>query len=150
MSRMRQTSDLLIFTRQFSAMIRSNLQLVSALESLEKDTPRGALRSALKDVLEKVRTGDDFHRALSDHPRIFDAAYVGVVRAGMQSGELGSALQQISDFLDNQATVHEGARTHAQDFGYTVAIPIDLQPRSYGHHVKHRVGFMDPAHIKGF
>jgi type IV pilus assembly protein PilC len=111
MSSISRTSDLLIFTRQFGAMVRSNLQLVSALESLERDTPRGALRSALKDVLEKVRTGDDFDRALSDHPKIFDAAYVGVVRAGMQSGELGNALQQISDFLHNQATVIKKARS---------------------------------------
>ena len=92
-------SDLLLFTKQFAAMVRSNLQLVHALESLARETPRRKLRNALNDVLNKVRAGRDFDRALADHPQIFNATYVGVVRAGMQSGQLGDALQQISEYL---------------------------------------------------
>jgi type II secretory pathway component PulF len=92
-------SDLLLFTKQFAAMVRSNLQLVPALESLARETPRRKLRNALNDVLNKVRAGRDFDRALADHPHIFNSTYVGVVRAGMQSGQLGDALHQISDYL---------------------------------------------------
>jgi type II secretory pathway component PulF len=92
-------SDLLVFTRQFTAMVRSNLQLVHALESLARETPRRRLRLALTDVLAKVRAGRDFDRALADHPKIFNPTYVGVVRAGMQSGQLGEALQQVSEYL---------------------------------------------------
>jgi len=92
-------SDLLLFTKQFAAMVRSNLQLVHALESLARETPRRKLRNALNDVLAKVRAGRDFDRALADHPQIFNATYVGVVRAGMQSGQLGDALQQVSEYL---------------------------------------------------
>jgi type IV pilus assembly protein PilC len=92
-------SDLLVFTRQFTAMVRSNLQLVQALESLARETPRRKLRVALTDVLTKVRAGRDFDRALGDHPKIFNSTYVGVVRAGMQSGQLGEALHQVSEYL---------------------------------------------------
>src|SRR3954467_5980672 len=92
-------SDLLLFTKQFAAMVRSNLQLVHALESLARETPRRKLRSALNDVLTKVRAGRDFDRALADHPHIFNSTYVGVVRAGMQSGQLGDALHQVSEYL---------------------------------------------------
>src|SRR3954463_7556770 len=92
-------SDLLLFTKQFSAMVRSNLQLVPALESLARETPRRKLRNALNDVLNKVRAGRDFDRALADHPHIFNSTYVGVVRAGMQSGQLGVALLQVTEYL---------------------------------------------------
>jgi type II secretory pathway component PulF len=94
-------SDLLVFTRQFTAMVRSNLQLVHALDSLARETPHRKLRQALNDVLAKVRAGRDFDRALADHPKIFNATYVAVVRAGMQSGQLGEALEQVSEYLSS-------------------------------------------------
>ncbi len=103
-------SDLLVFTRQFSAMVRSNLQLVHALESLARETPRRKLRIALNDVLSKVRAGRDFDQALADHPKIFNSTYVGVVRAGMQSGQLGQALQQVSEYLTSLDRVMKKVR----------------------------------------
>ncbi len=93
-------SDLLIFTKQFAAMVRSNLPLVQALESLARDSPRRSFRTVLTNVVEQVRYGRDFHRVLADYPKIFNGTYIGVVRAGMQSGQLGIALQQIADYLD--------------------------------------------------
>ena len=92
-------TDLLVFTKQFSAMVRSNLQLVHALESLARETPRRKLKHALNDVLAKVRAGREFDRALAEHPKIFNPTYVGVVRAGMQSGQLADAMQQITEYL---------------------------------------------------
>lgn len=93
-------SDLLIFTKQFAAMVRSNLPLVQALESLSRDAPGRSFRSMLTHVLEQVRCGRDFHRALADYPKVFNGTYIGVVRAGMQSGQLGIALSQIAEYLD--------------------------------------------------
>ena len=103
-------ADLLVFTRQFSAMVRNSLQLVQALESLARETPGRKLRHALLDVLSKVKAGRDFDRALADHPKIFNSTYVGVVRAGMQSGQLGEALQQISEYLGSVDRVTKKVR----------------------------------------
>jgi type II secretory pathway component PulF len=104
-------SDLLIFTKQFAAMVRSNLPLVQALESLSKDSPRRSFRTILGDVVQQVRCGRDFHRALADYPKIFNGTYIGVVSAGMQSGQLGAALQQISEYLDNHDKVIKKVRS---------------------------------------
>ena len=104
-------SDLLIFTKQFSAMVRSNLPLVQALESLSRDAPRRSFRVILADILEQVKCGRDFHRALADYPKTFNGTYIGVVQAGMQSGQLGAALQQISDYLDNHTKVLKKVRS---------------------------------------
>jgi type IV pilus assembly protein PilC len=104
------SSDLLIFTKQFSAMVRSNLPLVQALESLSRDAPRRSFRVMLVQVLDQVRCGRDFHRALEDHPKVFNGTYIGVVRAGMQSGQLGIALAQISDYLDRHDKIIKKVR----------------------------------------
>ena len=103
-------SDLLVFTRQFTAMVRSNLQLVQALESLARETPRRKLRLALDDVLSQVRAGREFDLALADHPKIFNSTYVAVVRAGMQSGQLGEALLQVSEYLTSLDRVMKKVR----------------------------------------
>src|SRR3954470_3862201 len=103
-------ADLLIFTKQFAAMVRSNLPLVQALESLSKDSPRRSFRTILTDVVNQVRCGRDFHRALADYPRIFNGTYIGVVRAGMSSGQLGPALQQISEYLESHDKIIKKVR----------------------------------------
>lgn len=105
------TSDLLIFTKQFAAMVRSNLPLVHALDSLSRDAPRKSFRTMLAHVVEQVRCGRDFDRALSDYPKVFNGTYVGVVRAGMQSGQLGQALTQISNHLDRHNKVMKKVRS---------------------------------------
>src|SRR3984885_916767 len=107
---MSRNADLLIFTKQFSAMVRSNLPLVQALESLAGDSPKRSFRLVLQDVLAQVKCGRDFDRALSDYPGTFNGTYIGVVRAGMQSGQLGAALQQISDYLDSHDKVLKKVR----------------------------------------
>ena len=93
------SADLLVFTRQFAAMINSNLPLVHVLDSLTRETQKKSLRAALQDVVRKVRNGGEFDRALADHPQVFNPTYVGVIRAGLQSGQLAEALQQISEYL---------------------------------------------------
>lgn len=103
-------SDLLIFTKQFAAMVRSQLPLVQALESLSRDAPRRSFRTMLTQVVEQVRCGRDFHRVLADYPKTFNGTYIGVVRAGMQSGQLGVALQQIADYLDSHDKVIKKVR----------------------------------------
>jgi type II secretory pathway component PulF len=84
---------------------------VQALESLSRDAPRKSFRAMLQDILEQVRCGRDFDRALKQYPRIFNDTYIGVVKAGMQSGQLGAALLQISDYLDSHDKVLKKVRS---------------------------------------
>jgi len=104
------SADLLIFTKQFAAMVRSQLPLVQALESLSRDSPKRSFRVMLTNILEQVRCGRDFHRALADYPKTFNGTYIGVVSAGMQSGQLGTALQQIAEYLDSHDKIIKKVR----------------------------------------
>jgi len=89
---------ILIFTQQFASMIRSNLHLVEVLDNLGAETPQKKLREVIQDVAEDVRHGMDLSTALAEHPKVFDDVYVNVVRSGMESGKLGDALTQISNY----------------------------------------------------
>jgi len=104
-------ADTLIFTRQFAAMVKNNLTLVNALASLARETPKRKFRIALQDILAKVRAGHDFDRVLAEYPRYFSPTYIGVVRAGMHSGQLGQALTQISQYMTSLDAVIKKARS---------------------------------------
>ena len=60
-----KTAHLLIFTRQFSSMIASRLQLVDILNNLAQETPQRRLRVAIENISNDVQRGIDFGDALS-------------------------------------------------------------------------------------
>ena len=104
-------SHLLIFTKQFSAMIGSQLQLVYVLQNLARETPQRRLRSTIEDVTDDVQRGVDLSDALAKFPRIFSSIYVNVVRAGMASGQLGDALEQVAQYLERVDELNRKVRT---------------------------------------
>lgn len=104
-------SHLLIFTRQFSAMIGSQLQLVYVLQNLARETPQRRLRLTIEDVTDDVQRGVDLSDALAKFPRVFSSIYVNVVRAGMASGQLGDALDQVAQYLERVDELNRKVRT---------------------------------------
>ena len=104
-------THLLIFTQQFSSMIRSNLQLVDVLDNLAKETPQKRLRQIIEDIAESVKHGVDLGDALAGHPGVFNEIYVNVVRAGMASGRLGEAMIQITSYLSMIYEITRQARS---------------------------------------
>ena len=93
-------TQILIFTRQFSSMIGSQLQLAYVLENLAKETPNRQMRETIEEILDDVLHGTDLADAFESHSIIFNDIYVNVVRAGMESGMLGNALDQIGTYLE--------------------------------------------------
>ena len=52
-------TQILIFTRQFSSMIGSQLQLAYVLENLAKETPNRQMRETIEEILDDVLHGTD-------------------------------------------------------------------------------------------
>ena len=99
-------TNLLIFTNQFAAMIKSQLPLVSVLDNLSEETPHKKLKEAVEDISEQVKHGTDLGDAFAEHPKIFDDIYINVVRSGMLSGKLSDALLQLSHHLTKTEDTH--------------------------------------------
>ncbi|MGB0684159.1 MAG: type II secretion system F family protein [Magnetovibrionaceae bacterium] len=106
-----RSTHLLIFTQQFAAMIGSSLQLVDVLDNLAKETPQKQLRQVLETITTSVRRGVDLADALASHRRVFNDIYINVVRAGMASGKLGDALDQIARYLKAENDVRRRVKS---------------------------------------
>lgn len=93
-------SHVTIFARQFASMVASSLQLVSVLEDLARETPHRKLRTAVRDVAHQVSMGGDLSDAMERHPKLFNGVFVGLVRSGMETGQLAGALNHVAEYMD--------------------------------------------------
>lgn len=101
------TEDLVAFTLQTSAMLNSGISLKRALELVVEESPSAALRSAAVDIAATVTAGGSLSEALGQHPGIFDAFYIGMVRAGEASGDLAGALRRNARQLERAHALRE-------------------------------------------
>ena len=61
--------DLATFTRQFSTLLRSGIQLADALRALVEQCDNRGLEQVLRNVKEEITTGNNLAEALAKHPR---------------------------------------------------------------------------------
>ena len=99
------TRDLATFTRQFSTLLRSGIQLADALNALVEQCVDPHLERVLRNVKEEITSGNNLAEAMAKHPRFFSDLYVNMVRAGEASGHLDVVLTRIADYLQKQASL---------------------------------------------
>ena len=94
--------DLVVFTRQLSAMLGAGVTLITSLRSLEKQTYNKNLKNAIKKIELDIRGGSSLSTALKKFPRIFPEYYSEMIYAGEISGTLKEVLDRLAMFLENE------------------------------------------------
>lgn len=89
--------DVVNLTSQLAIMIRSGVDIATALQSASRQCRRPALAGVLRDVHESVIGGRSFSEALKRYPRIFTSAYVATIAAGEASGHMAEVLDQLAE-----------------------------------------------------
>lgn len=106
-----KSDQLVIMTRQLSAMISAGVPLLRALTSLESHAESPALKMILGDVVKNVEGGESFGDALSKHPEAFNDIYVNMVRAGETAGILDDILKRLAAQQEKSATLRKKIRS---------------------------------------
>lgn len=91
-----KTDDLVMFTRQLSAMISAGVPLLRALTSLEERGESPALRKTLRAITADIEGGSQLADALEKHSNNFTDIYVNMVRAGESAGILDDVLKRLA------------------------------------------------------
>lgn len=100
-------NDLVIFTRELSAMVGAGVPLLRSLTSLEEHAENPALKKVLVAVIQDVENGTAVADALSKHPSVFDDVYVNMVRAGEAAGILDDILKRLAMQQEKNATIRK-------------------------------------------
>lgn len=102
-----KSDDLVIFTRQLSAMVGAGVPLIRSLSSLEQHSESPALKAVLVDVIKEVEGGSTFGDALAKHPKNFNDVYVNMVRAGETAGILDEILKRLAIQQEKNASMRK-------------------------------------------
>ncbi len=86
--------------RQLATLISSGLPLVDCLGTLAEQVEHLRLKRKITQIREKVIEGGALYQAMSEHPDVFDAISINMVRAGESAGGLDAILERLADFSE--------------------------------------------------
>ncbi len=85
---------LLHFSQQLQALLEAGLNLSEAVESLAENETAPEVESVIRDLFERLQTGQSCSAAMAGRPDAFPAFYVAAIRATERSGGLEEALRR--------------------------------------------------------
>lgn len=102
-------SQLVILTRQLSALIGASTPLEEALNAVAMQTEKPGARTRLLGVRERVMEGWRFADALAEDKKSFPDLYRAVVAAGETSGDLAGVLDRLATMLEKNRAMRNKA-----------------------------------------
>lgn len=102
-----KSDEIVIFTRELSAMIGAGVPLLRALNSLQDHSEGKALKKILTNIIKDIEGGDQLGDALAKYPATFSDVYVNMVRAGEAAGILDDILKRLAYQQEKNATIRK-------------------------------------------
>lgn len=99
--------DVLAFTTELSIMLRAGLALDNALRVLIEMSAKPSVRTLLEGILEDVKGGAPFSRALGARKALFGDFYVNMVRSGEASGQMSQVLERLVAHMNRIRALRE-------------------------------------------
>src|SRR3989338_3154007 len=99
--------ELNIFTRQLWTLQRAGLPLQSSLVSLRDQVKSKAFKKVIIEVIKDLESGLSLSAAFARHPKIFQAFYVNMIKAGEASGKLDEILIHLAEMGQFEAQTKE-------------------------------------------
>ncbi len=90
--------DILFFTKHLSIGLKTGLTLLDGLEML-RDQSVGTMKEILVDIVESVKSGQPFYKALERHSQYFPSMYVSLVETAEHAGRLEENLNYLAEDL---------------------------------------------------
>lgn len=107
-----KSDQLVIFTRQLSAMVGAGVPLLRALSALSEHVAESPiLKKILVNVIHDVEAGSTLGDALSKYPNAFNDVYVNMVRAGEAAGILDDILKRLASQQEKSSTLRKKIRS---------------------------------------
>lgn len=103
-----KSAQLVIFTRQLSAMVSAGVPLLRALTALADHAPdKSMLQTILKSVIHDIESGSTLSDSLAKYPASFSDVYTNMVRAGEAAGILDSVLKRLALQQEKSSTIRK-------------------------------------------
>ncbi|MDI6774491.1 MAG: type II secretion system F family protein [Verrucomicrobiota bacterium] len=97
--------ELIVFSRQFAALLNAGVPMIQALQALRKQATCRALQAVTARIEETVTGGARLSETLAEFPRAFSREYVHMVASGETGGNLVETLGRIADWMERELEI---------------------------------------------
>ena len=97
--------ELIDFTGTFRTLIQTGVPIIEGLVFLEKDAVSSRIRLLAREIRKQVIAGATFADTVAKYQEIFGSIYVGLTKAGEDSGEMEKTLDRLAELLKKQAAI---------------------------------------------
>ncbi len=94
---------LMIFTRQFSTLLSSQVPLSDGLANLYKQAENPVMKETIAEMKSDVEAGLSLSQSLEKHPQVFSEFYINMVKSAEVTGRLSEVLEFLADYLERQS-----------------------------------------------
>lgn len=95
-------NDVTDFFTTFAALLQAGLPLDRSLEVGVRGAARADVAEAVTAARRRVREGGRLADGLAEHPRLFPAVAVGLIRAAERGGHLDAAMGRLAGYLERE------------------------------------------------
>lgn len=103
--------DVMVFTRQFAALMEAGVPLIRSLHVLQSQMRSPVFKEKIGAMIATIEEGGTLSEALSHHPRQFPLLYVAMIRAGEMGGALETVLERLAEHLERSESLKHKVRS---------------------------------------
>ena len=86
-------------------LLTSGIPAVESLMFMEQEAAKKKIRDMSKILKTQIMAGSTFADTMARYPQVFGYIFIGLVKAGEESGELEKTLDRIKNLLEKQANI---------------------------------------------
>ena len=99
--------NLVLFTRQLSALIGGGLPLDKSLKLIGHQSKNGHLKNQVLTLSSRIEEGFSFTETLKEFPQSFDNLYISLISAGEAAGDMSGILEKTASYLERRSKIQQ-------------------------------------------
>ncbi|MCD7779686.1 MAG: type II secretion system F family protein [Candidatus Gastranaerophilales bacterium] len=93
------------FTQTFLTLNKAGLPIIESLIFIEKDAASRQVRMLAQEIKRQVIAGYTLSDTISKYPNLFGQVYIGLAKAGEDSGEMDKTFERLIELLRKQGDI---------------------------------------------
>ena len=103
--------ELIIFSRQMYALMRSGVPILRAINGMSESSNSQTLKKALTNIGIQLEGGYTLSSALNQHPEIFGSLFVSLIHVGENTGQLEESFLKLTTYLEREQATRKRIKT---------------------------------------
>ncbi len=98
-------NDKMDFTSTLQILSASGIPMIESLMFIETDAAKLKIRLVAKELRRQIMAGSTFADTIAKYPQQFGQVFIGLCKAGEDSGELEKTLDRLMELMTKQANI---------------------------------------------